>query len=272
MNLKYSFFEKETSYINIEYVNSLSNTLFIGKVLLNLDRIGSTNQYALDLLAQKPAEGTIISTDNQFAGRGQMTKIWESAPSKNLTISIILYPSFLLAKDQFLLSQIVAISIAETLQSFLPSGVKIKWPNDLYVNDKKITGILIQNALKGSRIQSSVIGIGQNVNQAIFLSDAPNPTSLFIEKGQEIPREIVLTKLCQQLEQWYLQLKAGKVGLIKKTYLDLLYRKEEIHVFRRADKSTFQGKIIGITEIGQLKVETDNGVEVFNLKEIQYMI
>ena len=253
-------------------MNSLSNTLFIGKVLLNLDRIGSTNQYALDLLAQKPIEGTIINTDNQYAGRGQMAKSWESAPGKNLTISILLYPTFLLAKDQFLLSQIVAISIAETLQAFIPNGVKIKWPNDLYINDKKITGILIQNALKGANIQSSIIGIGLNVNQEVFQSDAPNPTSLFLEVGREVSRQKVLIKLCQKLEQWYLQLKSGKIASIQKAYLDLLYRKEETHIFRRQDKSAFQGRILGITDTGQLKVQTTNGIEIFNLKEIQYVI
>ena len=119
-------------------MNSIDNTLFIGKVLLFLERIASSNQYALNLLdVEKPAEGTIVLTYDQYAGRGQINKHWESEPGKNLTCSIILYPDFLPARQQFVLSQVVALSIADTLRSFIPNGVKIKWPNDLYIYDKK---------------------------------------------------------------------------------------------------------------------------------------
>ena len=253
-------------------MNSIDNTLFIGKVLLSLERIASTNQYALDLLdKKKPAEGTIVLAYDQYAGRGQVNKHWESEPGKNLTCSISLYPNFLPARQQFVLSQVVALSIADTIRFFIPNGVTIKWPNDLYVYDKKITGILIQNALQGSKIKSSVIGIGLNVNQTIFKSDAPNPTSVALEIKREIELETVLTKLCQALEKWYLKLKAGKVEEIHSAYLLQLFRRNEIHNYRRLDGSIFSGRIKSTSATGQLVIDTDKGEELFSLKEIRYV-
>lgn len=254
-------------------MNSLDNTLFIGKVLLSLERIASTNQYALDLLdGNKPVEGTTVVTYDQYAGRGQVNKHWESEPGKNLTCSIILYPNFLPARQQFVLSQVVALSIADTLQSFIPNGVKIKWPNDLYVYDKKITGVLVQNALQGSTIKSTVIGIGLNVNQIDFKSDAPNPTSIILETNQSTELDLVLTKLCQNLEKWYLKLKAGKMKEIHTAYLEQLFRRNETHSYRRQDGSVFPGRIQGTSPIGQLVVATEKGEELFSLKEIGYVL
>ena len=254
-------------------MNSLDNTVFIGKVLLSLERIASTNQYALDLLDEKKAaEGTIVLAYDQYAGRGQINRHWESEPGKNLTCSIILYPDFLPARQQFLLSQIVALSIADTLRSFISSGVAIKWPNDLYVHNKKITGILIQNALQGSRIKSTVIGIGLNVNQRIFKSDAPNPTSIALETNRDFELEMVLTKLCQALEKWYLKLKAGETEEIQAAYLSQLFRRNETHNYRRPDGNIFSGRIKGTSAIGQLVVDTEKGEELFSLKEIGYIL
>ncbi len=254
-------------------MNSLDNTLFIGKVLFSLERTASTNLYALDLLdEEKPLEGTIVLAKDQYAGRGQVNKHWESEPGQNLTCSIILYPDFLPARQQFALSQVVALGIADTLRSFIPKGVKIKWPNDLYIFDKKITGILIQNALQGSTIRSAVVGIGLNVNQTIFTSDAPNPTSIALETNVPVDLNVVLRKLSQNLEQWYLKLKAGKMEEIQTAYLDQLFRRNEIHQYRRPDGRIFSGRIQGTTAAGQLVVATEEGAELFSLKEIGYVL
>jgi len=250
-----------------------NNTLFIGKVLHLLDAIGSTNQYALDMLSKnKPSEGTIFLTHNQYAGRGQVNKHWESEPGKNLTFSLLLYPIFLPARQQFLLSQAISLGIAETLQAFIPKKISIKWPNDLYVEERKITGILIQNSLKGSSLQSAVVGIGLNVNQAIFKSDAPNPTSIFLETNQLLSLDFVLDKLCQHLEQRYLQLKAGRYQQLQADYRQFLFRLNEPHLYKRPDNTVFSGTIKGVTEIGQLQMETAQGMEVFSLKEVGYIL
>ena len=126
--------------------------------------------------------------------------------------------------------------------------------------------------MQGSTIKSSVIGIGLNVNQMIFKSDAPNPTSIALEMKREIELETVLTKLCQALEKWYLKLKAGKVEEIHSAYLNQLFRRNETHNYRRPDGHIFSGHIQGTTQNGQLVVATEKGEELFSLKEIRYVL
>jgi len=250
-----------------------NNTLFIGKVLHLLDAIGSTNQYASDVLSKsKPSEGTIFITHHQYAGRGQATNVWESEPNKNLTFSLLLYPTFLAARQQFFLNQAISLGVLKTIQYFIPKKCTIKWPNDLYVEDRKITGILIQNALKGASIQSSVIGIGLNVNQGQFKSDAPNPTSIFLETNKAFTLDTVLAYLCQQLEKYYLLLKAGRFQTLQQAYEQELFRLNQPHSYKRVDGSLFHGTIVGVTEAGLLRLHTDDGEEQFALKEIRYMI
>ena len=252
---------------------STNNTLFIGKVLQALEVVDSTNKYALDLLSKsKPSEGTVILAHNQYAGRGQIAKHWESEPGKNLTFSVLLYPTFLAAQQQFYLNQAVALGVLKTLQYFIPKKCTIKWPNDLYVEDRKITGILIQNGLKGKLIQYSVVGIGLNVNQQIFTSDAPNPTSIYLETAKEFTISSVLDYLCQQLEQYYLTLKANRLQALQEEYLQHLYRFQEWHTYGRMDGTPFKGKIVGLTDRGQLRLQTEDDVEEFALKEIRYVI
>ncbi len=171
----------------------MPNTLFIGKVYLRFDELSSTNDHAAELLApehpshtkSKPAEGTVIRADSQSAGRGQFGSRWESAAGKNLTFSVILYPEWLEIEAQFYLSMAVALAVHNAVCEVYrgPLPVQIKWPNDLYLGDQKMGGILIQNSLSGARIQSSIIGIGLNVNQLHFDPDLPNPVSLASASG-----------------------------------------------------------------------------------------
>jgi len=249
------------------------NTFFIGKVLHEFESLGSTNQYAIKLLKESsPAEGTIILTHDQYAGKGQASNKWESAPHKNLTFTTILYPKFLPARKQFLLNQVIALSVFNTLQKYIDKGLSIKWPNDIYVFDKKIAGILIQNSLQGSTLQSAIIGIGLNVNQQQFISDAPNPTSIALETGNTLDLEMVLATFCQQLEQNYLQLKTNQIQQIKAHYLAHLFRFKETAFYRRPDGSIFKGQIKGVTEIGKLMIQTVHGVEEFAFKEVKYIL
>ena len=248
------------------------NTLFIGKVLHEFDTLDSTNRYATKLLGEgKPAEGAIVLTYDQYAGKGQATNKWESAPKKNLTFTTILYPKFLPARKQFLLNQVVSLSVLDTLQQYVGAGVSIKWPNDIYVFDKKITGILIQNSLKGSTLQSTIIGTGINVNQKKFVSDAPNPTSIALEIGKEVDLGEVLTTFCQQLEQNYLQLKANQTEQLQQRYLNNLFRFKKTEFYQRMDGTIFKGQIIGVTEIGKLMIKTMDGTEEFAFKEVKYI-
>ena len=132
------------------------NTLFIGKVVIQLPKVDSTNLYAQSLVAKsKPSEGTVISTYNQRAGRGQIGRKWESEPGKNIAFSVILYPGFLAIRQQFLLNQMVSLAVLDLVAKYTEKAVKVKWPNDIYIEDGKVCGILIQNTLAGRRIQSS---------------------------------------------------------------------------------------------------------------------
>jgi BirA family biotin operon repressor/biotin-[acetyl-CoA-carboxylase] ligase len=156
-----------------------ANTLFIGQSLVFMPECHSTNDEALQLFkAGKGVEGSIVITSNQTAGRGQRTNTWESEPGKNLTFSILLTPHFLLAKDQFYLTVCISTALADYLKETFGETVKIKWPNDLIVQDKKVCGMLIENQLSGQQIQSCVVGIGLNVNQKKFDSEKASSMKL----------------------------------------------------------------------------------------------
>ena len=248
------------------------DTLFIGRNFLELPSINSTNEYALSLLSKsKPSEGTVISTRNQYAGRGQIGSGWESEPGQNIALSIILYPTFLPIGQQFLLNQSISLAVFDLVEKHFPKQARIKWPNDIYINEKKVAGILIQNAISGTKFRSSVIGIGININQAAFVSDAPNPTSFKLESGEETELGTAISDLCHFVENRYLKLKTGNLVPLQKDYLQHLFRFQAESLFQRPDGQIFKGRISGIAESGQLQVETGGKVESFGLKEIKFL-
>ena len=245
-------------------------TLFVGQIFHDLPNVGSTNDFALYLLSKsKPPEGTVVSTFNQTAGRGQVGSKWESQTGLNISLSIILYPDFLLAQNQFVLSQIISLAIADLVESHFPK-TKIKWPNDIYVGDKKIAGILIQNTLSGSHLRASVVGIGLNVNQTDFSENASNATSFKSLSGKDHELDEIIAQLCQCVEKRYLNLKAGKTVPLQSEYLRRLYRFDEISAFKKPEGNVFQGKICGISPTGKLRIDQKGKVEEFDLKEIKF--
>ncbi len=252
---------------------SFYNTLFIGKVAHHFERLPSTNDYAVDLLAKtKPSEGTVISAAYQTAGRGQFGSTWEVEAGRNLTLSVILYPKFLAAVEQFRLSQAVALAVADTVQGLLPGRpVAIKWPNDIYIGSRKTAGILIQNGLSGARLAWSVIGIGLNVNQTNFPAALRTATSLAGEAGSPFDLETVKAVLLPRLEQRYLQLRAGEATVLVEAYHERLFRRGEWHWFERADGQRLHGRLAGVEPDGRLRIELAEGeVEHFAVKEIRF--
>jgi BirA family biotin operon repressor/biotin-[acetyl-CoA-carboxylase] ligase len=239
---------------------------------MELPEVDSTNSFAQALLSKsKPAEGTVISTCCQTAGRGQIGSHWESEPDKNISLSVIFYPDFLEAKEQFQLNQCISLAVFDLVKNCLPyHPVSIKWPNDVYVGSRKIAGILIQNSLINTQIRSTVAGIGININQATFRTNPPNPTSLLLETGQEHPLHDLVPQLCELLEARYLQLRAGKIVPLQQDYLRQLYRFGQSAYYVRSDGETFQGTIVGIDETGRLKVQVGSEIECFDLKEIRF--
>ena len=254
-------------------MNTIENTLFTGKVLYHVDVLDSTNLYAAQWLTEhKPIEGLVFSSYNQQKGRGQIGSSWWSEPYQNLAVSVVFLPAFLAAKNQFLLNQAVSLGVCDMVAAYVEGDVRIKWPNDIYVGRRKVAGILIQNSLSSTKIQTSIIGVGVNINQAAFPPDLPNPTSFFLEKSSNFDLDKTRSTLCQKIEAWYIQLKDGNIKALQQAYLDKLLWYEEEHFFRRADQSLFKGTIKGVQDSGKLIVETEEGEEYFDLKAIRFMI
>ncbi|MBX2964060.1 MAG: biotin--[acetyl-CoA-carboxylase] ligase [Cyclobacteriaceae bacterium] len=246
-----------------------ANTLFIGQHLVFVPECHSTNLELQRLMQQKgSAEGLIVITDNQTAGRGQRGNTWESEPGKNLTFSVGLKPNFISLHQQFYLSMAVSLGLYDCLLHFLPNEtIKIKWPNDIMVNDKKVCGMLIENQIVNQRIDRSVVGIGLNVNQRFF--PLPQATSMNLECEKVFDLNTVFSMLLEKIEARYLCLKPGGLQKLKQTYEQNLYWREELHEFI-IDEQTQQGIVKGVSEEGKLCVLIKGELKSFVFKEIRY--
>ncbi|GAA4821818.1 biotin--[acetyl-CoA-carboxylase] ligase [Algivirga pacifica] len=217
-------------------------------------------------------EGTIIYTPEQTAGRGQRGNQWEAKANKNLTFSMILKPTFLQAQEQFQLNVAVSLGIMDFFREVIGLSVKVKWPNDIYVEDRKICGILIENFLHGNSISHAIIGIGINVNQQVF--DHPKATSIALEVGKQYKLESLLEEIAQYIEARYLKLKNQGYLALKTAYLQSLYWYQEVHQFERLTEvgkgTIFEGSILGIDTHGKLILQSEKGLETFGLKEIRF--
>lgn len=224
-----------------------------------------------DSVRELNSEYALVYAGRQEQGRGQRGNTWESESYKNLTFSFLLNPHFLPVEMQFELSMLVSLSIVATLENL---GLKptIKWPNDIYIGDKKICGILIENDISGSgTINRSIIGIGLNVNQEVFVSDAPNPTSVILESGKEYNIEEVLNIFCDQFMSLYLSFREGRLKDIESRYTSLLYRFGVEARYRDAE-GEFLGTIEGIAQWGTLVIKKANGqYGQYQFKEVAYL-
>lgn len=252
-------------------------TLFIGKNLLFLQVVESTNTYAMNLLRNvNVIEGTIVYTDNQTKGRGQRGTVWSSNIGQNIISSIILKPTFLSIENSFYLSKITALAIYDVLTDILTSGqydIKIKWPNDILVNQQKIAGILIETNIANTAIKDVVIGIGFNVNQIRFDEFERFATSLKLITTHDFDRELILNLLCEKIEKWYLKLKQQKLVFIDDSYLAVLFGMKKTIPFNDSVGNRFEGKIVGVSNNGKLKIELSNSVEKeFDMKEVKFLI
>ena len=249
-------------------------TLFIGQQLIFLHEVDSTNTYATNLLRNvNVAEGTIVSTDSQTKGKGQRGAVWNSETGSNITISCVLKPHFLSIKNTFYLSKISALAIYDVLTELLPSSqfdIKIKWPNDILVNQKKIAGILIENNFNRDILQHSVIGIGINVNQQAFENLQNTASSLKLLTHQAFNKNDILEKLCRQLEKWYLKLKALKFLEIDEQYIHHLFGLNELNLFIDSKNKEFNAVIVGINSDGKLILKhRDGNLYNYEVKEIK---
>lgn len=238
-----------------------------------LDTCNSTNSE----LAGRPGApgGFAIATREQTAGRGQRGNTWESEPGANLTFSLLLKPGIIDAAHQFELSMIVSLAITDTVDAiFAESGsplkAEIKWPNDIYVANKKICGILIENTLTGRNIERAIAGIGLNVNQTRFVSDAPNPASLRQFTGREYELAPLLERLCSAINGDLAAYEAAPdTDALTDRYMSRLWRREGLWPFATPGGELFKASIESVSPDGTL---TLSGNRRFAFKEVAFIL
>jgi len=246
----------------------------LSKDIIKLESTESTNDFAREIIARgiPRVDLTVIVAKNQTRGRGQRGNTWESEPGKNLTFSAVVVPRHLEANRQFFLSMAVSMGVADFIKTKI-SRVSVKWPNDIYVGDKKVCGILIENDIAGSSIFASIVGIGININQVVFSPSLPNPTSLAIESGSESSLDDALEELVASISRQLERLFAGSYAEMKTAYLDCLYRYNIAALFKDSD-GQFPGIIRDVSDLGLLTIEhTSTGVyRKYAFKEVEYII
>lgn len=243
----------------------------IGIKIIKLDEIDSTNNYTSKLLANSNViEGTVVVAKVQSSGRGQLSNQWESEYGKNILASFVFYPKFLPVQQQFLLSKVIALGVRDLLTLFVDK-VKVKWPNDIYIDNKKVAGILIENSIMGHTLESSIAGVGININQTVFLSDAPNPVSLIYSLKKELDCSELLLVLCECIDKWYSLLSQGNVKMINENYHDSLYQRGIVSTYR--DKNgEYEGMIEGVNAIGQLQIKPLMApLKTYHFKEVEFL-
>ena len=246
------------------------NHIFPNSQIIRIPQTTSTNCYLQELSkVEKLAEGTVVITDHQTQGRGQSGNSWESEPGANLTFSMVLYPVSVKASGQFILSKAISLAIYDFFSIFISSGVSFKWPNDVYVGEQKISGILIENFVEGDYLTKTIVGIGMNINQKQFLSDAPNPVSLWQLTKNTYPLENCLQTICTHIADRYRMITEDAKKL-NYDYLQNLYRFGKLCRYS-ADGTSFDATITGVNHYGMLEMITVTGErKVFGFKEITF--
>ncbi len=237
-----------------------------------IEQTDSTNRLMHQMLPQD--EGFVITTDYQTQGRGQFGNSWESERGQNLLVSLLLHPH-LPIRNQFRLAMITGLAVAETLNAQFKnphSRFTIKWPNDIYYKDKKVGGILIENQITQGHVEDCIIGLGLNVNQQTFVSDAPNPISLRQITGKEEDRDTLLQAIRKHLIDLTKFLDDDREAELKERYIANLYRREGMFEYEDAS-GRFKAEWIGIGKNGEWLVRTEQGEErIYLLKQIKFII
>jgi len=268
---------------------------------IKLDEVGSTNNFLRGLETQGGHRMTLVTAEFQTAGRGSGENQWESAKGENLLLSLRVMPTNLPARRMFALSEAAALAVRDSLSLTLgphqtsprgglraglsPSGeteggrpeeaFSVKWPNDIYYGDSKVAGMLIENDLQGSRVRSSVIGIGINVNQRRFLSDAPNPRSLADIVGHDVERRFVLERFMECMTQHLDKIDSGEedaLDALHQSYKEHLYRLGEEHSYSDKD-GTFRATLTDVEPSGYLVLRDTSGtLRRYAFKEVKFIL
>lgn len=234
---------------------------------MEYEALDSTNNQAEKLGWGVLADKTVVLTRRQTRGRGQVGNHWESKPGKNVCMTVVFRPEALHAGQQFAVSMVIALGAYDFVARYT-GGCSVKWPNDIYVNNSKIAGILIEHAIMGPHVGGSLCGIGVNINQARFLSDAPNPVSLFQLVGEEIPLERAEQELLACIGKRYEQV--HDYAALERDFMQVLYRRSGLHDWED-ENGHFKASVKGLNEYGQLILTDTGGSDrVYGFKEVTY--
>lgn len=226
--------------------------------IIRLKEIDSTNRFLRELKDEQEDEMVVAVADFQTAGKGQGSHTWESEAGKNLLFSIKVHPRWVPVRQQFLLSMAGAIAIKEALETYV-DGITLKWPNDVYWNDKKISGTLIETSIDSKGIKTCIFGIGINVNQEAFHSDAPNPVSLRQILGHEVDKDELLQKVIEGFRRYHELLRRADYMDVSGIYHLSLYRRKGFHRYEDAD-GDFEGAFVKVEDDGHLILHDKQGV------------
>ena len=240
--------------------------------LVELAETDSTNNHARRMPDETDCPLVVVTADYQTAGRGAGTNTWESERGQNLLFSLVTHPRFLPAPEMFLLSEILSLAICDALDGFLGQGAtRIKWPNDIYVGDRKLVGMLIENELCGKRIDRSIMGVGINVNQTLFRSPAPNPVSLAQLLGRPLDRRAVLGAVIDRFLYYYNGMEHTGTS-VHEQYLLRLYRFGELHPYRDV-QGEFLATLETVEPTGHLRLRDTTGhLRRSAFKEVQFIL
>ncbi len=221
--------------------------------------------------APAPPEGSIIQAGFQTNGRGQQGNAWHSGAGENLLFSIMLKPVFIPPSRQFLLNKTIALAIFDALNTICPErDFRIKWPNDIIVEGRKLVGTLIENRIMGQQIELTVAGIGININQQSFPSDIPDATSIRLLSGKKQDINLCLRQVVEKLHKYYEALRRGDQASIHKSYLDHLYGFRQKKRFMIGGHVT-EATICGVDEYGKLLLESGGRQVAYGMKEIAFL-
>ena len=240
--------------------------------IIKLNAIDSTNTYLKEMVsAGIPDDYTVVVTESQEEGRGQMGTMWQAEKGKNLTVSVFKSLPNLKIEQQFYISMVMALAILKTLEALEIPKLSIKWPNDILSADQKICGILIENVIKNNALKGTVLGFGLNVNQKFF-DNLPQASSLTLLTGVTYDKDEILSKILKNLQFYFEKLESRKFSEIKEEYETLLFRKEKPSTFQLMNDEMFSGIIKGVSEDGKLNVWTENDIiKSFDLKEVKLL-
>lgn len=267
--------------------------------MVELDEVTSTNDFLRSYRPVGPERRiTLVTAEYQTAGRGAGQNHWESQPGQNLLFSLLVHPRHIHPERMFVLSEVMALSIREALQSFISSpscssslrkrlptspsaSFTVKWPNDIYFGDRKLCGMLIENDLQGSQIERCVLGAGININQTEFAFDRTQqdglrrmaePISLAQIVGHEVERRFVLERVMELFTRYYSWTEQGRQDELHQMYLSQLYRRGELHTFRDKD-GTFEGTIVDVEPTGHLIIVDEMGKNRrYAFKEVEHFL